>query len=58
MQCECEHTSHFDGRCHGYFQDFEDDANDIVKVKTIFGSFYVCRQCAKEHLANYIERDV
>lgn len=53
-KCQCEHRAHFEpgsrtpkgNLTHPYGREFH--AEDVVKVKTEYGGFYVCKACAQD----------
>lgn len=53
--CECEHVAHLDvfpqqavGHAHhAYMELFE--CNDLVHVKTVYGTFRMCKDCATNY---------
>ena len=60
-KCECEHASHFDhskfspngNPNHKYGIKYNDKF--IQSIKTPFGTFNVCRDCAKDCYAEFVK---
>lgn len=51
--CTCEHVSHFEGDTHEYGAEF--NVEDITQVRTDFGMFTVCVQCAETCLRDHTD---
>lgn len=50
--CECEHADHFDD-CPSHPYGKECDLERMTFVRTPFGTFTVCVDCARTHLKQF-----
>lgn len=50
-KCECEHQRHFSESSHHH--DYGAKVESVTELRTDWGTFYVCLQCADECLADY-----
>lgn len=58
VHCQCEHVSHIEPDRHNVAHEYYAPVPSVQPVKTPFGTFHVCTDCAGDCLLIYVNHKV